>query len=561
MPLLPPIPLYLTGVRNAATDALVNYHDADVPLGLLVQPLTRDYLNACNVYPWIGVDNGCFTRAGQDRFRLPDYLAMIREAVSRCGADSVLFATAPDVAFDWDRTRAIGVPVLPRIRATGAPAALVLQDGATPESVPWDELDAIFLGGSTAWKVGREARALVSEALRRGKWAHMGRVNSEARMRVAQSFGCGSVDGTQLLHTTDLARASFALLRLLRADPSRRRYAAKFDVLLDGLRSASVDARTRSIAALRAQRVLDLARDLATARTIDKGEEYRRILAVAAEHVARLERRPRRVVRRELEEFGEAMAVEDILGWLRSLLRDVQGQSEGSRVRRRNPPRAARASSPEPLFELDYARHPRRDFGSYYDAPIPPREARLYTARKKVGCVTWLGEKGTLLRVDPAYVSPREDNQFDRDQLGAVVAAVRAGHPIATTAPRADVMRIDAELVGEMQRAARAGRLDAYGPLRRAFSTGDETLDRFLADPAAAAERSGVRGAERKHWERQMWKSVRDAERRHGGDLGRLWARVRDGNHRLFGTLIAGAPHAWVRVDPHDPVVPRGRLK
>lgn len=67
----------------------------------------------------------------------------------------------------------------------------------------WDELDALFIGGTTAWKLGRHARTLVREAKLRGKHVHMGRVNSGARWRYAEHIGCDSVDGTYLVFGPD----------------------------------------------------------------------------------------------------------------------------------------------------------------------------------------------------------------------------------------------------------------------------------------------------------------------------------------------------------------------
>jgi hypothetical protein len=95
--------------------------------------------------------NGCYSRP--EALNPKSCLGMI----SRVGAmtDRIFFATAPDV-FDlkagkgnWPATLAKSLPVLPLIRKAGAPAAIVLQDGATPETVPWGELDAVFTGAST----------------------------------------------------------------------------------------------------------------------------------------------------------------------------------------------------------------------------------------------------------------------------------------------------------------------------------------------------------------------------------------------------------------------------
>jgi hypothetical protein len=78
----------------------------------------------------------------------------------------------------------------------GFPVALVGQDGAEGLDLDWRAIDALFLGGSTAWKLSAAAEGLAREAKRRGKWVHMGRVNSQKRLRHAYEAGCDSVDGT-----------------------------------------------------------------------------------------------------------------------------------------------------------------------------------------------------------------------------------------------------------------------------------------------------------------------------------------------------------------------------
>lgn len=146
-------------------------------------------------------DNGCFSPTGwvgYDRWFawLDSYTDDERE---RC-----LFATAPDVVGDAAATLARSAPWLPRIRGIGYPAALVAQDGLTPDTVPWSTFDVLFVGGTTDWKVGPEARALVAEARRRGVPVHMGRVNSLRRLRYAEAIGCDTVDGTFITFGPDV---------------------------------------------------------------------------------------------------------------------------------------------------------------------------------------------------------------------------------------------------------------------------------------------------------------------------------------------------------------------
>jgi hypothetical protein len=158
------------------------------------------------------VDNGCGPgRDGRPGTGYPGdsaYLAMIQHLAEADGADpcdpdtsSCLFVTAPDVVADAPATLRRSEYFLPLIRhCTPFRAALVAQDGLEDMDVPWDEFDALFLGGSTRWKLGPEARTLAAEAHRRHKWVHMGRVNSLRRLRYADAIGCDSVDGTYLTY-------------------------------------------------------------------------------------------------------------------------------------------------------------------------------------------------------------------------------------------------------------------------------------------------------------------------------------------------------------------------
>ena len=143
-------------------------------------------------------DNSAFS----DKFDEDKWWRFLR--ANAADAASCAFATAPDVVGDAAATMSRSLPWLPRIRALGYPAALVAQDGLEVLPVPWDEFDVLFIGGTTAWKLGPHARRLVAEAKARGKWVHMGRVNSERRLRYADAIGCDSADGTYLVFGPDV---------------------------------------------------------------------------------------------------------------------------------------------------------------------------------------------------------------------------------------------------------------------------------------------------------------------------------------------------------------------
>lgn len=137
----------------------------------------------------LAADNGCFRRP--ELYSDDAYLTFL----DRLPRDRTLFATAPDSLADHAGTVAKADASLHLIRGIGHKAAFVAQDGWCEETTPWDKFDALFVGGSTAFKF-RGGRAAVAAAKKRGKWCHMGRVNSLDRLRAAVGIGCNSADGT-----------------------------------------------------------------------------------------------------------------------------------------------------------------------------------------------------------------------------------------------------------------------------------------------------------------------------------------------------------------------------
>jgi len=170
--------------------------EGDPKLGFLITP------NMGNKAPrpqhW-GADSGLFSTKGAREFNQAKYLTWL----STRDRSNCLFAPAPDVYADWDATLKASRPVLPEIRRRGFKAALILQDGATPETVPWGEFDVLFIGGTTEFKLSTEAARIARQAHDRGVWVHMGRVNSYKRLAYAASIECDSADGTFLKYGPD----------------------------------------------------------------------------------------------------------------------------------------------------------------------------------------------------------------------------------------------------------------------------------------------------------------------------------------------------------------------
>lgn len=180
---------YLSGASSQLLlDAAPRYRN----LGLLAQPGNRIDLLGDQVAAW-AVDNGCFAKGAS--FDEAGYVAYLQR-MSRAG--TLLWATAPDVVGDYAATTRRSLPWLATIRQLGVPAAYVAQDGMETDlhNVDWTRMDALFIGGSTEWKLGAGAARCAEAALDHGLHVHMGRVNSLRRLRYAQSIGCDTADGT-----------------------------------------------------------------------------------------------------------------------------------------------------------------------------------------------------------------------------------------------------------------------------------------------------------------------------------------------------------------------------
>lgn len=143
-------------------------------------------------------DNDCFE--GLDR---EAYIAMLKKIAVFHSWWRCKFVTAPDVVGDAQATLMRFRLWRPTLKYYGLPIALVAQDGIENLPIPWEQFEALFIGGkanpdnpSKEWKLSETVAHLVREAKWRGKWVHMGRVTSRQRVAYAASIGCDSVDAS-----------------------------------------------------------------------------------------------------------------------------------------------------------------------------------------------------------------------------------------------------------------------------------------------------------------------------------------------------------------------------
>lgn len=164
---------------------------------------SRHILDGVEVW---GMDNGRFNPKGtavNPRWTEDAWLAMLDyyrpEDRARCR-----FCVVPDVPYDAAGTLALFGRYVAVVRDHGYPPALATQDGMTLADIPWQDIDALFVGGSDAHKLGAEALALIKAAQARKKWVHVGRVNSARRIK--HFWHVDSVDGRMLVFNSAVER-------------------------------------------------------------------------------------------------------------------------------------------------------------------------------------------------------------------------------------------------------------------------------------------------------------------------------------------------------------------
>lgn len=167
-----------------------------VPVGQLLTPLTRYRLRDPN-RPW-GVDNG-----GYKRLDIPAFKALL--AREEHHKDKCLFVSAPDIVASAQRTLELFAHFKPMLE--GWPIALVCQDGQESLPIPWSDIAAVFIGGSTNWKSSLHVEQIIRTAQLLGKWVHVGRVNDPQRFLHFERLEVDSIDGTGLARYSHMRRA------------------------------------------------------------------------------------------------------------------------------------------------------------------------------------------------------------------------------------------------------------------------------------------------------------------------------------------------------------------
>lgn len=172
-------------------DTSVDLKIAQQELGHEVEQLLTPLTQFKRQYPEsrFAIDNGAYAKFLPTTFRA----LLKREWSSR---HLCRFVAVPDVVGSAQRT--LEAFKYWRDQLSGWPLALVAQDGQGHLEIPWEQIDAIFIGGTTDWKMSEHAAAICKAGKTMEKWVHAGRVNTPARFEHFEKLGVDSIDGSGL---------------------------------------------------------------------------------------------------------------------------------------------------------------------------------------------------------------------------------------------------------------------------------------------------------------------------------------------------------------------------
>lgn len=167
------------------------FDEAEKELGCKVEqlftPLTR--FTPQRPDEQFAIDNGAFSG-----LNIKAFLSLLEREYDR--RKLCRFVAVPDVVASAIRTLEVFEGW--RYKLNGWPMALVMQDGQENLPIPWGGIEAVFIGGSTGWKMGQNAAHIIKAAQALGKWVHVGRVNTPGRFEYFEALGADSIDGTGL---------------------------------------------------------------------------------------------------------------------------------------------------------------------------------------------------------------------------------------------------------------------------------------------------------------------------------------------------------------------------
>ena len=131
-----------------------------------------------------GLDNGCYSRFPEKKWK---------KLLIDAEESTPIFVCLPDIVGDARRTLDLFNVFKPLTESL--PRALVLQDGIGNFEIPWNDIDAVFVGGSDEFKISNECINACKVAKMLNKWVHIGRINTSSRVKNWLELG-DSLDGS-----------------------------------------------------------------------------------------------------------------------------------------------------------------------------------------------------------------------------------------------------------------------------------------------------------------------------------------------------------------------------
>lgn len=219
------------------------------------------------------------------------------------------------------------------------------------------------------------------------------------------------------------------------------------------------------------------------------------------------------------------------------------------------------------------------DFSDYYSGKSPEVSYgyKIYPGRK----VDWVGKEGETIKVDSDLVSSREDNITDPKKVHAVKDHIKfSKEKVKFNTPIADIRIIDLDYIRETQEAYARDELNSEYRIETPFTTGDDDVDAYLyMDTDEFAEKMGLDAdfvdpdgnpimdeildyndeedaqdiADDIHNTFfEVKQKLREAIETKSGDIGKVWAVIRDGNHRAWGAILSGESYIYVKPLMYD---------
>jgi len=167
--------------------------------------------------------------------------------------------------------------------------------------------------------------------------------------------------------------------------------------------------------------------------------------------------------------------------------------------------------------------------------------------------VVWDGVEGRMLRVSPNYATHISGNIFYPDKLASVRdGIVESDHKVVFDAPYGTASRVGRDDIAESQQYWEDEGIDS--PL----STGDEELDEYLKlgpEEFMDTHFNYLDPDEDEEYAEELDRlesEVAEAEASGDGDFGAWTFDIRDGNHRAFGSFLAGEPHIYMILEDNQ---------